>query len=287
MSNSPYIQEITEAEFESGVIAASYQQPVLVDFWADWCQPCRSLMPILAQLADAYQGQFLLAKVNTEENQALASQLGIRSLPTVRLYIEGQAVDEFMGALPEPQIRAFLDKHLPNEMDIMSEQALMLAEQGDLESALDLVDRALALDSTHVRAKVTKAQISHALGDRESALDLLNGLDELTRKDPQVAALLADLNLTQRLENAPDADQLRDRLANNPKDSEAHFQLALHAINAHNYEEALELLLNLMRIDRHFQDDAARKTMLEVFDLMGGEGPVVSRYRSKLFTLMH
>ncbi|HDK37520.1 MAG TPA: thioredoxin, partial [Thiolapillus brandeum] len=146
MDNSPYIVEITNDNYQTAVLEQSHKVPVLVDFWASWCQPCQMLMPVLANLAEQYQGKFILAKINTEEQQELAAQFGIRSIPTVKLFRNGDPVDEFAGALPESEIRKFLEKHISRESDAMVDQAEQLLLQGDLENALKLLQQAKQTD---------------------------------------------------------------------------------------------------------------------------------------------
>ena len=151
MADSPFIYEIDETNYEQIVIQGSHQVPVLVDFWASWCQPCQMLMPVLAKMADEFQGRFILAKINTEEQQALAGQFGIRSIPTVKLFLQGAEIDEFAGALPETEIRAFLDRHLPRESDGAVAAAEQLCAAGDVQGALDALAPAQATDPDNPR----------------------------------------------------------------------------------------------------------------------------------------
>jgi putative thioredoxin len=140
MANSPHVVSVTTESFHQVVVQGSHERPVLVDFWADWCAPCRMLMPVLASIADSYGGKLLVAKVNTEEEQGLAAEYGIRSLPTVQLFKDGRPVDQFMGALPEPQIRQFLEQHLPRESDQLLARAQGLLSAGDLEGAARMIE---------------------------------------------------------------------------------------------------------------------------------------------------
>ena len=146
MSNSPHIFDVTAENFQQIVVNGSFEAPVLVDFWAEWCQPCKMLMPLLAKLAEEYGGKFILAKINTEEQQALAGQFGIRSIPTVKLFLQGAEIDEFAGALPETEIRAFLDRHLPRESDGVASADEQLSAAGDEQGALDALAPAQAAD---------------------------------------------------------------------------------------------------------------------------------------------
>ena len=287
MSDSPFIQNVSEENFNDIVIEASYRLPVLVDFWADWCQPCKTLMPLLMKLAEEYNGKFLLAKVNTEENKALAAQHGVRSLPTVRLYINGEVADEFMGALPEAQIRVFLEKQIPNEADLLAAQVEDYLDQGELEQASALLEQAAGLDPDNTKIKIARAKLALAAGQPEQAREILDTLDILTQGEPEVSALLARLDLEAKPSDAPSTEELNNRLSADDNDSEARYLLALRDIEQQNYQSALEMLLALLQKDRKYGDDAARKTILEVFNLLGGEGELVAQYRSKLFNALH
>lgn len=282
-SQSPYIRNVGQADFQSAVLEASFQQPVLVDFWADWCQPCRILMPILSKLADEYQGKFLLAKVNTEEEQALAASQGIRSLPTVRLYIQGQPVDEFMGAIPEPQIREFLDKYISDEVALFLQQIEELQSQGEEAQAVELLSQAInQLPDPRLKLALARAQLN--LGQTESVQQLLTELDA---DDPEVAALKARIGLQSQLAELPTLEALEARLSANPRDSEARYQLAMRLMGEQNYARAMDELLNLMRLDAQYQDQIARKTLIDTFNLLADQPALVAQYRKKMFTLLH
>ena len=286
MSESPYIAEITADNYQQIVIEGSMQVPVLVDFWAEWCQPCKTLMPMLAKLADEYQGKFILAKIDTEQHQELAAQFGIRSIPTVKLFKNGQPVDEFSGALPEEQVRQFLDQHIPRESDRVVAQAQQQLLQGDPDAALALLAQAQAEDPANHNISVALAQTFAAIGDTESAETVLRKLPEEIQQREDVIQLLRQLHFDSLSRGIPEQAVLEQRLGADENDSEARFQLATHMINKQQYEAALELLLVLMRKDRQYEDDAARKAMLEIFELLGDD-PLVSRYRSKMMSLIY
>ncbi len=189
MNHSPYIFDVTNENFDEIVIQGSQERPVLVDFWASWCQPCQMLMPLLAGLADEYQGRFILAKLNTEENQTLASQYGIRSIPNVKLFMNGQAVDEFAGALPESAIREFLDKHLPRESDKGVEAALQAYASGDTDTALSQLQEARAADPGNPRITLAIAQIQAAEGHPDEAEATLDTLPPAEQEQAEVGRL--------------------------------------------------------------------------------------------------
>lgn len=287
MTDSTHIAAVTAADFERIVIQGSFERPVLVDFWADWCAPCRQLMPILSRLAEEFKGQFFLAKVDTEAEQALAAQFGIRSLPTVQLFKDGQAVDQFMGALPEGQIREFLSRHISRASDRLLEQARQAIATGDLTAAAALVDRAERDDPDNSRVFIAKVQLKAAEGDAQGALELLEHTPLDLATDPELAALRGRLAFSAAVADAPSAEALKATLETNPGDSAARYQLAAHQVLAGDNEAALENLLRLLKQDRQYGDDAARKGMVAIFDLLGGSGELVSRYRAKMLSSLY
>ena len=287
MADSPFVVTVTAQSFHQIVIDGSHDRPVLVDFWADWCAPCRALMPILAKLADQYAGQFLLAKLDTEAEREVAAEFGIRSLPTVQLFKDGKAVDEFMGALPEAQVRAFIDRHIPREADILVARAEALMAERALADAEILIARALKSEPSHPHARIAEVRLKALAGDTEGADELIRRLPIDLLGDPQVVALSGQLRFANALSAADPEPELRTRLGANPDDSEARYQLAAHCIARSDFEGALELLFELMRRDRSYGDDAGRKGMLLIFDLLGGTGALVNHWRSRMFTAMH
>lgn len=287
MSESPFIHNVGMQNFQQLVLEKSMAKPVLVDFWADWCQPCQTIMPMLAKLAEEYGGKFELAKVNADAEQELAAHFGIKSLPTMKLFYQGQLVDERMGALPESEIRAMLDKHIVSETDQLMQAAMSAYQQGQTEAALEMLNQALAKDPDNAELKITIAQMVAAQGDSESALALLDNLDEDGNKLDAAIKLRAEIKLAAQLADLPSLDEIEQRLAANPQDLEALLQKSRRLSAQGDYENAMECLLQVMRSDRGFEDDAGRKGLLELFDLLGGEHPSVQKYRRKLFTLLH
>jgi putative thioredoxin len=287
MADSPFIVTATAQNFQSDVLEASFQRPVLIDFWADWCAPCRMLMPILAKLAEEYRGKFLLAKVDTEAERELAAQFGIRSLPTVMLLKDGRPVDQFMGALPEGQVREFLDRHLPRESDALLGQLDALLARGEVAAAEALVERARVSDPDNSRIHLAEVRVKAASGDLAGAQELLERLPLDLIDDPQVGAIRAQLTFAAAVADAPLEAELAARLEANPRDSEARYRLAAYRVARGDHEGALEALLALLKQDRGWNDDAARKGMVMIFDMLGGEGDLVTRYRAKMLNALY
>ena len=290
MTDSPYITEVTEENFQSVILDGSMQQPVLIDFWASWCQPCQALMPLLAKLADEYQGKFILAKINTEEQQAIAAQFQIRSIPAVKLVYQGKLVDEFAGALPESEVRAFLDKHIPHEAsegENAIEQAYTLLMQGESDQAAVLIQQVLEAEPSNPQAIVAFAKLKATLGDMSAATEALDSLPREEQDKPEVAAMRAQMVFDKVASEAPAIEDLNAMLLADEKNSEARYQLAAQLVMQGQLETALEHLLVLMRSDREYEDDAARKAMIQVFDILGGDHPITKTYRTRMFNYLY
>jgi len=286
MADSPYIFEIDENNYEQVVLQGSHQVPVLVDFWASWCQPCKILMPLLAKLVDEYQGRFILAKINTEEQQAIAAQFGIRSIPTVKLFRDGQPVDEFAGALPEPEVRAFLDRHLPRASDRILVQAGERLQAGDTEGALGLLSQARVEDPHNPRLLTAIAQIQATEGDFEAADQTLSELPADEQDKPEVRRLRAQLFFREIAASADTPEAATRHVADAPDDTESRYRLAAQQVLANDTANAMENLLLIVQKDRKFGDDAGRIALLKLFDVLG-EDPAVNRYRARMFNLLH
>ncbi len=285
MADSPHIVEVTRDNFQD-IMEASFSVPVLLDFWASWCQPCQVLMPVLAKLADEYDGRFVLGKLNTEEQQEIAGQFGIRSIPTVKLVRNGQLVDEFMGALPEGQVRAFLDRHLGRESDAVVATAGDLLRSGNADGAVQVLNEAAAADPDNPRIKPLLAEAQAMAGDIAGAEATIDALPPDQRDAPEIASLRSRLYFAGELAEAPDTATLEARLEADADDHEARYTLALRKVVEGDVETAMELLLELMRKDRDFGDDAGRKGLLRVFDLLGSD-PLVGQYRRRMANLLH
>ncbi|KOR29358.1 thioredoxin [Achromatium sp. WMS2] len=282
MSKSQFVIDVNTADFVKVVIEGSHKQPVLVDFWANWCAPCRSLSPILDKIAAAYNGKLIIAKVNTDQEQQLASQLGIRSLPTVRLFINGKAAGEFMGALPEAGVREFLERHIPQVSNKLLRQVDTLLAQGNLQQAVAVAEQAYADNTNDIKTQLVYAKVKLTSGDYSEVERILAALPLPEQSNPEVKVLQAKLFFARIAAQAPSQEQLRQNLIANPKDSASNYHMAAYQIMAGAYQDALDTLLTLLRRDRNYGDDAARKAILGIFNILENKGDLVARYRAKL-----
>jgi putative thioredoxin len=287
MAESPYIYSVSAQDFQSVVIDNSFKQPVLVDFWADWCEPCKVITPVLEKLVNEFAGKLVLAKVDTEQEKELAAHFQIKSLPTMKLIVNGQIVAERTGALPEGEILAFIKPFITSESDKIMAAAMAAHDEGRFEDALELMNQALAKDPSNADLKINIARTLFAQDDKDGSLTLLDSLSEDDKNKQEAVKLRAEINMAEQLEDLPELEQIEKRLAENPDDCEALLQKSHHLTAQGDHDSAMDCLLKIMSIDRQYDDDAGRRGLIDLFDMLGGEHPSVQKYRRKMFTLLH
>ncbi len=278
--------DTTLESFQADVIDASMQIPVLVDFWAPWCGPCKALGPLLEKLERDYNGRFKLVKVNTDEQQQLAGHFRIKSIPTVYAVVGGRPVDQFQGALPEGQLREFIDRLMPNPADIELDAAIQALQAGDKAKGVEHLKKAIALDPSSDEARLTYAQVLLEDDDAAAAQAQMAALSAVAQQDPHAQALAARIKLMLEESRLPPTPELDARIAANPADLQARLDLAQHCIAHKAWEPAMEQLLEIVRRDRKFQDDIGRKTMIQVFDLASAQPQLVAAWRRKLSSVL-
>ncbi|MRR51255.1 MAG: tetratricopeptide repeat protein [Rhodocyclaceae bacterium] len=264
---SSHAYDVNLDDFEEKVLATSCRVPVLVDFWAEWCQPCRILKPMLEKLAAEYGGRFILAKVNSDHNQPLAQRYGVRGIPAVKAFINGHMVDEFTGALPEGQVRDFLDKLIPSPAEPLRLDALAARQQGNLTEARRLMAEALALDPQFEDARLDLAEMALEAQAFDDARQVLDTWNKPPRDTARLDALRARLAMAEKCHGV-DTAALEAQLAADPTNLDARLALAHTQAFAGSYRPALENLLEIVRRDRKWNDEAGRKGLLELFTLL-------------------
>lgn len=312
------MSDITLQNFEAELIQASMQQPVLLDIWAPWCGPCRTLGPILEKLEVAYGGRFKLAKLNSDDQPEIAGQLsqafGVRSIPFCVLFHQGQPVDGFVGALPEAQVRAFLDRHVPSAEEVEAEQDAAEAEaleaEGDLPAALAKLQEAVAVDPANATARFDYVKLLLELGQVAQARQAFAPVADKVAFDARLAALGLWLDACEKAPAARSAEALEAAIAANRRDFDARHELAQRLMAAHRFTDAMDALLEIIMRDKVWNNELARRTYVAILELMtkpapkpagkgaegGGQGqleltgraavapsdPVIDQYRRKL-----
>lgn len=288
---SDLIKEGSTATFTADVIEASMKAPVIVDFWATWCGPCKQLGPALEKVVREARGAVRMVKIDVDKNQELAAQLRIQSVPTVYAFANGRPVDGFTGAQSESQLRAFVQRLTksaaqPSLAEVMDEAKALLA-QGDAETAAQIFQQVLGEDPNNGPAMAGLLRCLMAVGDFDSVTQMLGQLPPELAKHAEVAAVRTALELQQAAAaGAGQAAELRRRLAANADDHQARFDLALAYYGAGETEAALEELLELFRRDRTWNDDGARKQLLKMFEALGGAHPLTLQGRRRLSALL-
>ncbi len=284
------IKDTNTETFATDVLEASTQTPVIVDFWAPWCGPCKQLTPVLEKVVKAARGAVRLVKINIDDNQQIAQQLRIQSIPAVFAFKNGQPVDGFMGALPESQVRTFVERLTgdlgPSPIDQILEQAGQLFEVGDISQAAQAYAAVLQEDAGNAAAIAGLAKCYIKSGDLERAEQTLALAPPEAQNDPAIQSAQAALTLGEQASSAGDTEPLRQKIAANPKDHEARYELAMALNAAGDREGAVTELLTIVRMDRNWNEEAARKQLLTLFEAFGPTDDVTLSGRRQLSSIL-
>ncbi len=280
------IVDINLENAQQYLIEESFNRPVLIDFWADWCAPCKSLMPILEKLAKEYAGAFLLAKVNADEMGMISSQFGVRSLPAAMLMKDGQPIDGFAGALPEKEVRTLLEKYLPKPWEKLVNEAQAFIMGGDFNSAIPLLRQAYEESKQDSAIACLLAQCHLELNRIDNAEAILANI-KMADQDAHYEQLKAQIELKKQAAKTPELVALEAAHANDPDNVQIAYELAIqyHAEAAHR--PSLEQLIGILRKDRNFAEGAAKKTFMDILAALGKGDPLAIEFQRKLFTLLY
>jgi len=284
------IKDTTTQTFVKDVIEESKRQPVLIDFWAEWCGPCKQLTPVLEKAVKAAKGKVKLVKMNIDQHPAIPGQMGIQSIPAVIAFVNGQPADGFMGNLPESQVVAFLERVTKGkiggeEKDLLATADSALAK-GDAASAADLYADVLAEDAGNVAALGGLARAYVKTGAIEQAKQTLAMVPEVKGNDPAVVAARAELELSEQAKSVGPIDELERKVATNPLDHQARFDLAVALNSKNRRQEAVDHLIEIVRRDRKWNDDGARKQLVQFFDAWGATDEATVSGRKRLSSIL-
>lgn len=283
---SEHIIELNEQNAEQILFEESKKRLLVLDFWADWCAPCKALLPVLEKLANDYAGQFLLVKVNADEQQGIAGQFGIRSLPTVIFMKDGQPLDAFQGVQPETAIREMLDKHLPRPWDAALAQAQQCLADGEFGQALDLLRPAYADSDQRFDIAMSLAFTLMQLNRCDEAQAIMDAVPDIAR-DADYEQILAQIQLKREAAKTPELQALEEQLNSDPENLELAYELAIKFSQGNHFKESLELLFSLLKEDRDFKAGAAKKAFLDVLAALGKGDPLAVEYQRKFFNILY
>ena len=287
------IKETSDGEFIADVIEASNDYPIIVDFWAPWCGPCKSLTPILEKVTKSYNGKIKLVKINIDENQGVASQLRIQSIPAVYAFFQGKPLDGFMGAQTENQIKEFISSiitksggEVESDLDKILENANISLENGLFEEAREYFQNVLEADNNNINANAGVVKSYIAEKEFDEAFKKLNSIPKEIEDEPIFKKLSSDIELLNKVSNTRSLDNIQSDLEKNPNSLDLKFELALSQIANEEYEESIQNLLNIFKIDQNWENGKAKDQLIQLFDTLGNKNELVLKARRKLSSII-
>ncbi|WP_094710104.1 tetratricopeptide repeat protein [Hahella sp. CCB-MM4] len=273
--------------FQTAVVEKSMQMPVLVDFWADWCAPCKQLMPVLEKVVSDYQGAVLLAKVNADQQKELTAHFGVRSLPTVKLIVQGRIAGDLSGAQTESQVRKFLEPHVSSPAEDRLDKAKQLIDEGALDQAFEILQEMNLADPGNANVLLAIASLKLTQGSIDECRQIIDSIPKDQRDNSEYKQLLSRLRFAEKADELEPRNKLEQRLAKDGQDLDTLFQLAMHDVMSDDFDKAISRLMQILGVDREFNDGKARSTLIELFDMLGAAHPLVRQYRRQLYALLH
>jgi len=287
MSAAPLVFDATEADFEERVLKASAATPIVVDFWAPWCAPCRAFGPLLQRVVESYGGRARLAKVNVDQNPGLAAALRIQSIPAVKVFVDGKVGAEFTGALPEGELRRVLELILPSEADTLVAEGDRLLRDGDRAAAKEKYQEVLKGQPRHPAAALRLARLALEDGDAETARELTSRVDAGAPEHDEAQGILARFELADHCNAKGGKEVCARRAEQNPDDLDARYDLACCLAAEGAYQDALEELLGILGKDKGYRDGAAKDAMVCIFSVVGQRSKLADTYRDRLTSLLY
>jgi putative thioredoxin len=276
------IVDVSESTFQKDVIEQSQEVPVVVDFWAEWCGPCRMLGPTLERLAAEANGEWVLAKLDVDQNPSLANRYGVRGIPAVKAFVDGRVADEFVGAQPEPMVRRFIEGLVPSAGDRRVKEGRVAEKAGRLDRAQSIYREVLAGEANHPAALLGLGRVLFKQEKFEQAGEVLNRVPLHAAERQEANQLLTQIEFRREADACGGLESCREKLQSTPEDAAARYGVAMALAADGHYDDALRHLLAIVKEDRKFRDDAARRAMVAIFDILGENDRLTREYRQKL-----
>jgi putative thioredoxin len=285
--SSPYVADVAAESFEQTILQAPADQTVLVDFWAEWCGPCKMLGPVLERIAESYKGKVFVAKINVDENPQLSQQFSVQGIPAVKIFQEGKIVEQFVGALPEMQIRSILEKIVKSESDNYVVSGNEALENNKLDEAKELFQKALDEDTNHNGAKIGLAKVALKQNDFDKARELANSIELGNKEHDEAQAIINQITFSDACIENGGKEAFIQQLQDDENNLDARYALA-HCLAAEGkYQEALEELLAVVKKDKKYNNGAAKDAMVKIFSVIGQRSKLADEYRNKLEWILY